>query len=88
MIWAIVTLAICGFLASFGLGLASKKFSVTIDPRIEKIEELVEGEEYIIRIIFPRKAQGLAKILEEHEEEIEFTIEEFEEFYRMFLSPT
>jgi len=47
---------------------------------IEKIEELVEGEEYIIRIIVPRKAQGLAKILEEHEEEIEFTIEEFEEF--------
>ena len=47
---------------------------------VQKIEELVEGEEYIIHIIVPRKAQGLAKILEEHEEEIEFTIEEFEEF--------
>ena len=47
---------------------------------VQKIKELVEGEEYIIHIIVPKKAQGLAKILEEYEEKIEFTTEEFEEF--------
>ena len=47
---------------------------------VQKIKELVEGEEYIIHIIVPKKAKGLAKILEEYEEKIEFTTEEFEEF--------
>ena len=46
----------------------------------EEIKDLTEGKEYLIHVIVPKKAKGLAKVLEEYEEKIEFTTKEFEEF--------
>ncbi|UCF30349.1 MAG: RnfABCDGE type electron transport complex subunit B [bacterium] len=43
MLEAIVSLTGLGFVAAFGLGLASKKFHVEVDPRLEKIEEMLPG---------------------------------------------
>jgi electron transport complex protein RnfB len=39
MIWAVITLGGLGFLASIALGMASRRFHVEVDPRIEAIDE-------------------------------------------------
>ncbi|MBN2431909.1 MAG: RnfABCDGE type electron transport complex subunit B [Acidobacteria bacterium] len=43
MLEAILTLSGLAILASFGLGLAAKFFAVKVDPRVEKIEEILPG---------------------------------------------
>jgi len=43
MVEAILTLSGLAVLAGFGLGMAAKFFAVEIDPRVEKIEEILPG---------------------------------------------
>ena len=43
IIMSVLTLAGLGFLAGFGLALASKKFHVDVDPRVEKVLEALPG---------------------------------------------
>lgn len=43
MLYAILVMAALGLGASLGLGIASKKLAVEIDPRIEKLTELLPG---------------------------------------------
>ena len=39
MVYAVITLGILGIIASFGLGIAAKKFAVEVDPKVEAINE-------------------------------------------------
>lgn len=43
MIEAILTVGALGFISSFGLGIAAKKFAVHVDPKIEELEEVLPG---------------------------------------------
>jgi electron transport complex protein RnfB len=43
MIEAILTVGALGFISSFGLGMAAKKFSVFVDPKVKKIEGVLPG---------------------------------------------
>lgn len=43
MIPAIVSITSLGFIAAFGLGIASKKFHVEVDPRLEALEAMLPG---------------------------------------------
>jgi len=43
MFYAVVVLAALGLGASLGLGIASKKLAVNLDPRIEKLAEMLPG---------------------------------------------
>ena len=41
MVYAVITLGILGVIASFGLGIAAKKFAVEVDPKVEEINEVL-----------------------------------------------
>jgi Na+-translocating ferredoxin:NAD+ oxidoreductase RNF subunit RnfB len=41
MIYAVISLGLLGAAASFGLGIAAKKFSVDVDPKVEEINEVL-----------------------------------------------
>lgn len=43
MLEAILTVSALGFISSLGLGIAAKKFSVFVDPKVEKIEGMLPG---------------------------------------------
>jgi Na+-translocating ferredoxin:NAD+ oxidoreductase RNF subunit RnfB len=43
MIEAVVSLTSLGFLAAFGLSMASRKFHVDVDPRLEVLEDILPG---------------------------------------------
>ena len=41
MIYAVISLGLLGVIASFGLGIAAKKFAVDVDPKVEEINEVL-----------------------------------------------